>query len=876
MQPPCTIPSVNVTPSLHRAPGAGAPPRRPWLPVVLAWAAGGLVVLVVAAWAALTVMFPPDKVRALVSEQLSAALAREVRFTHAALGLWPPVRLSVREPALAEPGGFAHGAALQARALHLDLDILPLLGRHLVVRRLVLDRPQIHLVLLEDGTTNLEGMMKPKPSGAARASGGAMSLAIRDLRVEGARVLVDDLKAARRVAFGVESRVALSAEADGARFGTTGETRVTDLAFGPLTAARLSDLNRSLARLEWRLGHDAKFDAAQKRLALGRLALGLGRAQLAVSGVVDDPGPRARLDLHALGAGVDLGAILGYLAAADAQAVHGVSGGGRLDFDLRAAGTLGQPTPPSLTGTLTIADGSLHYPGAPAGVTGLACAARFAPDSLLIGDLRARIADQPVRAALQVAHFADPVARFALQGDLDLASIAPLVAPADTKLGGRVAVDVRGSGRAKDPGSLALEGGAKLKDVAVQSPALPQRVEGIRGDIRFTPAHASVTGFQARAGKSSFALGATVTRPLALMAPVSGPKHVAPAGVEFKLDSPYLDLAELLPVTPGAPVLPNATGGGTVHIARLKHQKLDVSDVAARVGLEPGVLTVPDFSLKAYGGSSRGNARFDLREPAKPVFALKSRVDSLNADALLSAWTPAKNFLHGSLTTDLDLSGAGLTLNDLKRTITAVGMAAVARGTLGPGPALEAVARLTKMPALKELHFKDGHVPFRVENGRVVTDPVVLDGEHGQWKLAGAVGFDGSLDYAVSATLPPEVASRLGAASALAAGALSDGQGRMLLDLHLGGSVTAPQVGWDTRAMRDRLAGKASQALSEQRSRLESEARNAVGAHLGLAPDSSGAGIGRANPVTLDSLKRRAGGLLKGLFGGGGRDTTPP
>src|SRR5439155_8473927 len=253
-------------------------------------------------------------------------------------------------------------------------------------------------------------------------------------------------------------------------------------------------------------------------------------------------------------------------------------------------------------------------------------------------------------------------------------------------------------------------------------------------------------------------------------APVSGPNHVAPAGVEFKLDSPYLDLAELLPVTPGAPVLPNATGGGTVRIARLKHQKLDVSDVAARVGLEPGVLTVPDFSLKAYGGSSRGNARFDLREPAKPVFALKSRVDSLNADALLSAWTPAKNFLHGSLTTDLDLSGAGLTPNDLKRTITAVGVAAIARGTLGPGPALEAVARLTRMPALKELHFKDGHVPFRVKNGRVVTDPVVLGGEHGQWKLAGAVGFDGSLDYAVSATLPPEVASRLGAASALAAG----------------------------------------------------------------------------------------------------------
>ncbi len=867
------------------------------------WLVAALLVLAAAAWGALAVFLPPAKVRSLVSAQLSAALAREVRYADASLGLWPPVRLSVREPALAEPGGFANGAAIQARALLLDLDVFALLARRIVVRRLTLDRPALHLVLRADGTTNLDGLMKPAATRAGRAAGGGMALAIRELRIADGRALVDDLKAARRIAFDIDSRLALAAEAGGGRIATSGETAVSGLAFGPLAAARMADLNRSLATLDWRLAHDGKFDARQKRLALARLTLRLGRADLALSGVVDDPGPRARLDLRARGAGVDLGALLGYLAAAEAKAVHGIRGAGRLDFDLRLAGAMGPGRRPSMSGTLSVADGAFRYAGAPAGVEALAFTARFAPDSLGIGDLRARVGGQPVRAAFSATRFSDPWVRFAVQGDVALAAVAPLVAPADTKLGGRAALDVRGSGRAKDPGDLALAGSARLADVSLQSPALPRPIEGIRGDIRFAPARASVRDFRARAGKSSLALDATVERPLALLAPVaraaasppggemaadagrspslrgtSGPapaaSRIAPAVVDFALTSPYLDLAELLPATPGAPLLPNATGGGRLTIGRLRQQKLDVQNVTARVRLEPGVLAVPEYSLRAYGGTAAGSARFDLRDPARPSFAVQSQLDSLEADALLSAWTPVKGLLHGSLTTSTALSGEGVTPADLKRTITAVGTALVANGTLGPGPALEAVARYTRVPALKQLRFKDARLPFRIERGRVVTDPVVFQGPHGEWRATGAVGFDGTLDYAVSATLPPEVAAALGARSAAAAGALADRAGRLLIDLRVTGRVTSPQVVWDERAMRDRVAGKASQAVEAQRARLEAEVRAATEARVHAAQDSARAAVQRAKQAAADSLRRKAGDVLKGFFGSA-RDTTP-
>ena len=858
-----------------------SPPLR-----IALWVIGALLALVLVCWGALAVFFPPARVRALVSAQLSTALARDVRFADASLGLMPPVRLTVRRPALAEPGGFASGSAFQARSIHLDLDVLALFSRRIVVRRLVIDEPALHLVLRADGTSNFDGIMKPpaekKPAGAQDA----MALQIRELRIEGGRVLVDDLKAARRVALEVESRISLEAGAGGATLATSGETVLSGLAFGPLEATRLGDLNRSLEALELRLAHDGKFDAARKRLALGRLTLGLGRAELNLSGLIDDPGPHARLDLTARGVGVDLGQVLDYVSAADARAVHGVKGAGRLDFDLHMAGAPGPSLLSHTTGTLTIEHGAFRYPGTPAGIEALSLSARFAPDTLTVSDAHAQVAGQPVRATLSAARFSDPWVSFAVQGNLDLAAVAPLVAPKDTKLAGRAAVDVRGGGRAKDPGSLTLYGTAKLVDVSVQSPALPQKVEGVRGDFGFSPERASVTGFAARAGRSSIALEATIQRPLALLAapvaasaapgtapPAARKERIAPAVVSFNAASTYLDLADFLPTTPGAPILPNATGGGRVTIAHLKNQKLDVQDVSAKVTLAPSVLEVPEFSLRAYGGTALGHARFDLSDPARPQFAVKTQVDSLEADDILSAWTPVRGLLHGSLGSTLDLSGAGMTPADLQHTLTAVGLALVADGTLGPGPALEAIARYTKIPALKQVRFKDGRLPFHIEQGRVVTDPVTLNGPSGEWRLIGSVGFDGTLDYAVSGTLPPEVVERLAAKSALAAGALSDREGRLLLDLRVSGKATAPEVAWDGGAMRDRLAGKASQALEAQRAKLEAEARDAAQARLAAAQDSARTVVERTQRAAADSLKRKAGDILKGFFGTA-RDTT--
>lgn len=826
-----------------------------------------VAVLVAVAWVALAVLLPRDRMLTLVRGQLATALRRESRLADVSVRLWPPVRLAARGFELAEPGGFARGAAVKVGSLDLDLDVLPLLFGRLVVRSLTFERPALHLVLRADGTTNLDGLLAAAPpSGPQPAAGPPLDLAVRSFVVRGGELLVDDLGAKRRVFIGLDSRFSLSA-AGGTRIATKGRTRLSRLAVGPLTARGPADLSQALAKLVWTIEHDGRFDAARNTLELERLALGFGRARVTLAGTVRDPGPRATLELRTKGEALDLGDLLGCLAAADARALNGIRGDGRVAFDLRVAGRAGPGVLPALTGTLSVAGGSFRYPDTPAGVDGLAFTARFAPDRITVDDLRARVAGQPLRAQVAVSRFADPQARFALEGGLDLAALSQLFAPKGTKLTGRVELSVRGSGRLADPGGIALDGRATLASASLESPALPQKAEAIAAVLQFSPGRATVRGFTARAGRSSFDLDASVTRPLALL---GKPGKVAPAGLTFTLKSPCLDLAELLPPGPGGPLALNARGGGRVEIARLRNRKLDVEDVVANVAIEPGIISVPSFALRGYGGAVKGSARFGFQDPANPSFAVKGRADTIRVDRFLSAWSPARGIVTGVASTNFDLSGDGVRPEQLQRSLTALGLALVAEGRLG-GPVMEAIAQATRAPALREVRFRELKLPFRVERGRVLTDSVRLGGGAGEWLVSGFVGFDGALDYAVSATLPPEVMGRGGAQGALAAGLLGDERGRLLLDLHVTGTAKAPRVALNLQAMRDRLAGKASNLLREQRARLgETLLRSS-----GLAPRDSGAVDNAGRPVPRPDakalgreLQKQGEEMFRGFFGG--------
>ncbi|HTM58081.1 MAG TPA: AsmA-like C-terminal region-containing protein [Candidatus Udaeobacter sp.] len=834
-----------------------APPRT--LLIVLAV----LVVAVAGAALALRILLPPDTVLALARRQLAASVRREVRLEGASVSLWPPVRARLEGIAIGEQRGLASGAMLRADAFDCDLDVLALLGRKIRIRSLTLRHPQLHVVTRQDGSSNLDSLMKAAGPSPPR---GPLDLAIQSLTLHDGELLLDDARAGRRTLLHLDSRISLSIER-GSRFATDGHTTLSGFARGPISAARISDLDHSLADLTVTIDHRGKFDGPSHRLALDRLAIGLGKAEIAFRGLVEDPGPRARLDLTAKGSGIEFGEVLRALSAASLPALHGVTGAGHMDCDLRIAGALGQARLPSVTGLITVRDASFRYPKAPAGIRALSFDAHLAPDSIGVAPLSARVADQLLRGTFSVMRFSDPHVRFRLAGAVDLGAIAPLVAPPGTDVSGIARLDVAGSGPIAHQGAMSVTGRADLAGVRIADPKLPKPIDHISGAIALSGTRASVTRLTGTAGQSSFTLDATVDRPMAMMAK-SGTEE--PAAVSFTMASPMLDLAELLPPTPGPMVMPNARGTGRVSIAHLKRGKLDAKQVSADVSFDRTTMTVPRFSMASMGGNVTGNASFDLRDASSPGFSVDAKVDSVSADEMLSTWTPAHGLLKGSMSTTLKLSSAGTTPSQVRRTLTAIGLAVMGNGELGPAPVLTEIAKVTGIPSFEKLSFREVKMPFEVRNGQIAMKEVDIHSSGSDWKAAGLLGFDGSLDYRVSTLVPADQVARLGARAALAAGALADRDGRVHIGFRVTGNAKNPRVGIDAQTLKEDLAGHLQNVLGDQGRKIEQQLDRAV------APAES-TGTRPNLEAIADSLKKIKGSdLLNQLFGKKKKSAPPP
>jgi hypothetical protein len=345
---------------------------------------------------------------------------------------------------------------------------------------------------------------------------------------------------------------------------------------------------------------------------------------------------------------------------------------------------------------------------------------------------------------------------------------------------------------------------------------------------------------------------------------------VDPARIDFRLVSPHFDVADFVAERAERAPLPNLEGRGRVAIERLVSDRLDVRDVVAEVVVTPTAVSVPAFEFTAYKGKTSGSAAFDYSVPERPRFAVNARAISLDADEFLSAWTPVRGLVRGTLGTEIELFGSGAAPKEILPTLTAVGLASLTQGTLGPGPVFEAIARVTGVPAFREPKVTEGSIPFAVEEGRLRMSQVTWGGETGQWTVGGTLGFAGDLDLGVGIVLPAEAASRLGAAGEVASEALRDERGNLLLDLRVSGPARSPRVAWDAAAARARLESRARAAIQGTKQEVQEQALEALRSSLKGPGDSADTlPLGSRGQALLDSLKKKAPpDLLQGLFGG--------
>ena len=429
--------------------------------------------------------------------------------------------------------------------------------------------------------------------------------------------------------------------------------------------------------------------------------------------VVNYAAAREPIEITAQGRGVDLGAVLKALG----RAQPGIAG--KLDADVRATTAL-VPDP--------------------------VAALKVTVDSYTLTALEGVIRGT---AAVDYGAPGQPAQVTALARGVNLGRVMAAFAPSTLPgIHGMVDVDARVDTRLRqDPlAAMTTTGTFALRDGVF--PGLSKPVQVQKGTFNVSRGGARGT-FTALLGPMS-AQGAVA---------VANLKNPTP---DFDVTVPDLDLDQLRTLFANrgggigkASPAPGGQGGarrllanGILRIGRLRMRPLEASAATGRMNVFSDTVAIESYTISAYGGTARGAMNVDYAAPRLPMQAT-TQVSGVDFSRVMAALNPgSKRTITGTLEGTGSLST--MLATDPLAALTGAGVFAVRNGTiagLDVKNSLVSVAKIAEFVSSGVTKFRYFGGDFRIQQQRVYSNSLTLDGEGLQATGQGSSGFDRTLNY---------------------------------------------------------------------------------------------------------------------------------
>lgn len=709
--------------------------------------AAAVIALLVAAVVYISQM-DVNRFRPRIQAELQKQLGRPVSLGNMRMGLFP---LSVRIDSLTigEDPAFKTGRPFASAAeLRVTVGLLSLLRGQLSIGSFVLRDPVIELVRSAFGKWNFSSLGAGAGSeGGEGSAGGAISVA--ELRVENGTLRLSDLAAAKPAS--VYERIGIRLE--DFRPGS---------AFRLHASAQLPGIARDLVTLEARgepagpqgMRFAGKFGIREAPLRAVRALLGSGAAS--VDGTLS-----TAMDFDLQGSALKA---QGWLEFANLKA-----GGTALDRPLRFDCKLSHNLD---SGVLNVAEIKTAIGNAPLVVSGEL-------------DTRASRVDAALRTS-----------GVSLK---ELLAVASAFGTSGVSGAGQLALDVRIRGPLDRAAELDYTGQGSLRDASLNVPALAK-------PLQVRSAALKLAGRSVRLENLSCSLGSSTLRG------DMGVRNLVAPEADFNLDIDRLDFAELQQLTApgktsgktGARSSTGLTAKGTVHVGSIAYNGVVLKNVRSECALSRGVLTLSPLTAELFGGKQSGSITVDMNSQPATV-ALKTNLESVDANQLLSATTSVKNVLYGLLAAN---GNAALQLSsgsDAARSLNGNLSIQLSKGKLGGVNLMNQLSNLGKFAGFtrKSEPFTDivqlsGDIQIR--NGLASTDNLLIKTEGASLSSAGAFNLvDQGLNLRLTAVLDRDTSQNVGGSriGGYLSTALMNSNGELVIPALVTGTFANPRFAPD-------------------------------------------------------------------------------
>jgi hypothetical protein len=767
------------------------------LALVLAAVAASLVVALVV----LPLLFR-DRIAARLRSAIGSAVTARVDWGGAGLSVlrdFPNVTLSVDRFSIVGAKPFERDTLAFVERARLVLDAGSVVrylrsGDRIVVREVELQRPAVHLRVLENGVANWD--IARRKEGATADTTRAVGVTLRDFRIHGGTVTIDD------------RQTHLTASVAGLEHALQGDLARDRLVLATHTRADSVSLHFAgipyLSRVKLQLDADVAADLPARRFTFRNDSLRLNNLLLAFAGSVTMGRPDVAIDLAFSSPRTAFGDILSLVPAIYGRDFAQLRTSGTMSAAGRVRGSYGPAAFPALALRVQVQNGTFRYPALPLPARDIAM--DLAIDNpgghvdrtvIDLKRLHAVIGGQPLDAALVMrTPVSDPDVDLRLTGTLNLADVGRTVQLQGTReLSGIVAADVAVHARLSDMDAgrydrVAARGTVGVKRLGLRTAALPHALSIDTAALRFTPRNAELTAFSGRVGSSDVRATGSLDNLLGFALrdqELRGSATVHSSTFVLTEWRSNEKTTEVIPVPPRVDFALLASAD------RVTYGALTFANVRGGLRVKDRRVTLSDLRMETLRGSVVANGFYETTDLARPTFDVDLGVTTVDIPTAFAALTtvqklaPVARWAQGSVSSTVKLKGVlGQDMLPKLDALTGQGAFETQRLVVQGAPVLAKLADALSLDALRNPALGAVRAAFDVADGRLHVKPFAAKVNGMDMTVAGSNGIDQSLQYDLALAVPRTL---LGGSAGRTVADLASKAGKAGIDLNAAESV---------------------------------------------------------------------------------------
>lgn len=827
-----------------------------------------IVVLIIGAAIVLPIIFK-DEIIKLAQEEANKNLNATIAFGDIDVSLFkhfPDFTLSIQEVSVTGQGHFDGVRLADIGAIQISLDLMSVIGgEQIKVNAFGLEKPDLHIIVLEDGTANYD-ITKPSDEieTAEETSGesASFSATVSEYFIRNAHIIYDDRQGkmyAELVDFTHEG----SGDFTQDNFLLKTNTSSKEITYK-------MDGMSYLSRTNFEMKFDINIDMPNMKFTFDENNVRLNALELNFDGWVampDEPEGPIDMDMTFGTKQTDFKSILSLVPAVFMTDFKDIETAGSLALSGMAKGRMVGDLLPAFDVSLKVADAMFHYPDLPSSAENIAIDMRAqnkggSDDNTIIdiNTFHVELAKNPIDITLHMrTPISDPFIDATVKSDFDLGSLKDVVPLEEGQsLTGKVFSDLRMKGnqsaidqeRYQD---FEASGMLALTDFNYEDPTLPYATLIKKCSLAFTPQYAELSQLDMQIGKSDMGLVGRVDNIVAWYVadqPLSG---------TFNFSSNFLDVNEFMEEEPAegeeSAAEEESTGVAEIpagfdfvlntNIKKMLYDGIDITNITGSVILRDQALDMKGLSMNLMDGSMVMGGKYSTKNPAKPLFDFDMNISQWDVVTtfekldIVRESAPVLESATGRFSTKMKMAGAmDQNMDPIYNTLDGGGKLTTHNVKIQNPESLAKVAKAVKYDKLKDVTLDNVNVSFYFEDGRIRVDPTqFVIGKEIPSIFSGSHGFDKTLDYVLNLDIPS--ASLGGAANQLMTGLLSQANKaagtnasvpeRIKVDVDIegmiGDSKITPRFAGSEKSAGDQVKDKVMDEVNKKKDELENQAR---------------------------------------------------